>query len=202
VLDEGSGVHVWLRGDGHRRHDDACACVEHWDDASVDDPFLLASIPRILRQILGCLGIEAFFVSLESALRQGRLSKADLAWLMRSTNRAARGAIHYARRDADSGLESLFRWRLRSLGLPIRSQVRIAAVGTVDFLIGHRLIVEVDGKPNHATEPMRHKDLVRDANAAASDYVTLRFDYALVIHSWELIERAIRAQVAAGRHLR
>jgi very-short-patch-repair endonuclease len=202
VLDDGSAVHVWLRGDGHRRHDDACACVAHWDAASVDDPFLLPSVPRVLRQILGCLGVEAFFVSLESALRQGRLSKADLAWLVRATNRAARAAIRYARRDADSGLESLLRWRLRSLGLPIRSQVRIAAVGTVDFLIGERLIVEVDGKPNHATEPMRHKDLVRDANAAASDYATLRFDYALVIHSWELVERAIRAQVAAGRHLR
>ena len=73
----------------------------------------------------------------------------------------------------------------------------ITAVGRVDFLIGDRLIIEVDGKPNHASSSMRHKDLIRDANAAARDFVTLRFDYAMVVHDWPLVESAILAQVAA-----
>jgi very-short-patch-repair endonuclease len=202
VLDESAGVHVWLHGDGHRRHADGCTCIEHWDEASVANAFEPPPVARILRQILACRGLEAFFVSLESAFRLKRLTNADLEWLRRTTNAEARAAISYARRDADSGLESLLRWRLRHLGLAIRSQVKILDVGIVDFLIGDRLIVEVDGKPNHATESMRHKDLVRDANAAAADYVTLRFDYAMVIHDWPLVERAIRAQVSAGRHHR
>ena len=38
---------------------------------------------------------------------------------------------------------------------------------------------------------MRHKDLVRDAAAAAQGYETLRFDYALVMHEWHTVEKAI-----------
>lgn len=202
VLDESEEVHVWLRGNGHRRHPAGCPCTDHWDDARKIDGFGLPTVPRVLRQILGCRGVEAFFVSLESALRQGQITASGLDWLQRSTNHAARQAIRYARSDADSGLESLLRWRLRGRGLRIRSQVAIPTVGVVDFLIGDRLIIEVDGKPNHVGPAKRHKDLVRDANAAAADYVTLRFDYTMVIHQWDLVARAILAQVAAGHHAR
>lgn len=193
--------HVWLNGSGHRRAHEPCTCVEHWDEAKAVDAFGLPSVPRVLRQILACRGLDAFFVSLESALHLGKISKAEVAWLKTHTNDAAREAILIARNDADSGLESLFRWRLRRFGLRIRPQITIVGVGRVDFLIGDRLIVEIDGKANHDDESHRHKDLVRDANAAAWDYVTLRFDYALVVHDWELVEDAILGQVRAGAHL-
>lgn len=137
---------------------------------------------------------------LESALRQRRLSQADLAWLWQHTNAQARDAIAFARRDADSGLESLLRWRLRRHGLSVRTQQAIVSVGRVDFVIGERLIVEVDGAPNHDGESHRHKDLVRDAHAAAWGYVTLRFDYALVVHDWETVELAILGLVDRGLH--
>jgi very-short-patch-repair endonuclease len=202
VLDEAVTVHVWLHGDGHRRHRAECDCIEHWDGDTDAAAFIPPSIPRLLRQILTCFGVEAFFVALESALRKKLLTTSDRAWLNASTNHAAREAIEHARSDADSGLESLLRWRLRGRGLRIRSQVVIDTVGTVDFVIGDRLLIEVDGKPNHASPAKRHKDLVRDANAAARDFITLRFDYAMVVHDWPLVERAILAQVAAGRHLR
>ena len=201
-------VHVWMGGHGHRRHDGVaadppCECIEHWDVGARGgiDAFGIPSIPRILRQILACYGVEAFFVSLESALRQKRLTSEGMMWLRAHTNDAARVAIALARSDADSGLESLLRWRLRWRGLRIRTQTRIPAVGVVDILIGDRLLIEADGVDNHDAAPLRHKDLVRDANAAAWGYVTLRFDYALIVHDWDLVERAILGQVAAGRHL-
>lgn len=202
VLDDDPAPHVWMNADGHPAHPDGCGCVEHWDEAPVAARFAMPSVPRILRQILGCCGIEAFFVALESALRRRLITRAGIGWLRAHTNDAAREAITLARSDADSGLESLLRWRLRMRGLRIRSQVRIVGVGTVDFLIGDRLIVEIDGRLGHDGESERHKDLVRDANAAAWDYVTLRFDYAMVMHDWELVEGAILAQVAARRHVR
>ena len=74
--------------------------------------------------------------------------------------------------------------------------MRIAGVGGVDALIGDRLIVEVDGRDNHDGASMRHKDLVRDANAAMWGYVTLRFDYALIVHDWDMVERAILGALA------
>lgn len=67
----------------------------------------------------------------------------------------------------------------------------IAGVGRVDFMLAGRIILEVDGRENHDGPSKRHKDLVRDAAAAAAGYETLRFDYALVIHSWPLVEAAI-----------
>ncbi len=175
--------------------------MAHWDDAGTTDAFGLPSVAGILRQILGCRGVEEFFATLESALNQKLITAADLAWLRARTNGAAREAIAFARSDAQSGLESLLRWRLRSHALRVRTQVRIVSVGTVDFLIGDRLIVEVDGKGNHASGEHRLKDLRRDANAAAWGYITLRFDYAMVVHDWETVEAAIMAQVDRGRHL-
>jgi very-short-patch-repair endonuclease len=173
----------------------------HWDDRSTSDAFGLPSVPRILREILRCRGLEEFFVTLESSMRQRKIGAAGLHWLRGNTNAEARKAIGLARWDADSGLESLVRWRLRTRGLSVRTQVSVPTVGIVDLVIGERLIVEVDGKENHDDESHRHKDLLRDANAAALGYVTLRFDYALVVHAWTLVERAILGQLAAGRHL-
>lgn len=195
VLEPSDAPHVWLRAGGHAYPHDECRCVEHWDDGAVLTPLGLPSVPRILRQVLACRGVEEFFVVLESALRQGLLDRHGEAWLRTHTNADAREALALARRDADSGLESLVRWRLRTYGLRVRTQVRIPGVGRVDLLIGDRLVIETDGRRNHDGASLRHKDLVRDANAAKWGYVTLRFDYALVVHDWDLVERAILAHV-------
>jgi very-short-patch-repair endonuclease len=198
VLDDSTEVHVWLRGDSHAYGHTDCACIEHWDAAPHVEGFGLPSVPRILRQILSCRGIEQFFVTLESALRRGLLNRAGLPWLAAHTNDLAREALRFARYDADSGLESLVRWRLRGYGLEVRTQVRLLAVGRVDLLIGERLVVETDGRENHDGDAHRHRDLVRDANAAIWGYATLRFDYAMIVHDWDLVERAILAAVSTS----
>lgn len=201
VSEHDGRLHVGLRAHGRAYAHDDCSCVVHWsDDDAKRTAFGVPSVRAVLRQVLRCQGLEAFFVVLESALRQRRLSQADLAWLWQHTNAQARDAIAFARRDADSGLESLLRWRLRRHGLSVRTQQAIVSVGRVDFVIGERLIVEVDGAPNHDGESHRHKDLVRDAHAAAWGYVTLRFDYALVVHDWETVELAILGLVDRGLH--
>lgn len=201
VLSPASEVHVWLRGHGHSYPHDGCDCVEHWDDAAARDVFGVPSVPRLLRQILACRGVEEFFVSLESALHLRLISLAGVRWLHETTFPAAREAIALAHAESESGLESLLRWRLRHLGTQIGVQVRIVSVGRVDFLIGDCLIVEVDGAPFHDGETNRHRDLMRDANAAAWGYHRLRFDYAMVVHDWETVELAIMAYVDRGWHL-
>lgn len=190
VLADATEVHVWLPS-GHCYDHDGCECVEHWDDGRSGIGTAVPPLRQILRQILHCRGVEEFFVVLESALRQQRADADDLRWLRRHTNAAAREAIDLARPDADSGLESLLRWRLRHLGLSVRTQVAVFGVGRVDAVIGDRLLIEVDGRDNHEGVRMRHKDLVRDANAAIWGYTTLRFDYSLVVHDWDLVEAAI-----------
>ncbi|MCT9821044.1 DUF559 domain-containing protein [Microbacterium sp. W1N] len=165
------------------------------------DGFGLPSVPRVLEQLLRCRGVEAFFVAVESARRLGILSGAARQWLHGRVGPQAREALRLSRDDADSGLESLFRWRLRHRRLTVRTQVRITSVGVVDVLISDRLIVEVDGRGNHDDASHRHKDLVRDAHAAAWGYLTVRFDYALVVHDWPTVEAAVMGLVDAGLHL-
>ncbi|MEW1963479.1 type IV toxin-antitoxin system AbiEi family antitoxin domain-containing protein [Microbacterium sp. NPDC077644] len=215
MLDDESetGLHLWLGHAAERHACDRTDCARsirmHWDDGVAG----LGAVPPVhntLLQIALCLGEEPFFVALESALRQSRLPRNAERWLRRRLPEALKWLVNFARADADSGLESLIRLRMHRVGVDMRSQVLIDGVGEVDFVIGDRLIVEADGKENHDDDPgvsaplkgsRRHKDLVRDAKAAALGYETLRFDYALIVHDWPTVEAAILAKVRAGAHL-
>ena len=199
TLSDPDAAHVWLRS-GQRAHHErtsGCRCTEHWDELGPAPGETGVPLRRVLAQILRCRGIEEFFVVLESGIRLGQVQRDDLRWLRMHTGSRGREAIALARADADSGLESLVRWRLRHLDLSIRTQVSVFSVGRVDLVIDDRLLVEVDGRENHESPAMRHKDLVRDANAAAWGLRTLRFDYALVVHDWDLVERAILGALLA-----
>ncbi|GAA5032955.1 DUF559 domain-containing protein [Microbacterium fluvii] len=201
VLSDDQRTHVWMgraHPSYHPREPKPCDCVVHWDRGTITDAFGLPSVTRILRQVLQCKGVEDFFAALESALRQHLIGRTGLRWLQAHTNALGREAVRLARSDADSGLESLLRWRLRAHRLAVKTQVHITGVGVVDVLIGDRLIIELDGRANHHDESHRHKDLVRDANAALWGYTTLRFDYALVVHDWALVEAAILGALAAS----
>ncbi|WZH35251.1 MAG: type IV toxin-antitoxin system AbiEi family antitoxin domain-containing protein [Microbacterium enclense] len=196
VLAHPEPLHVGLKPSGHRRGKGE---VPHWDHDTAD-AFGLPTVAKTLRQVLRCRGVEEFVVALESALHQNKIQDADITWLEACTNDAGREAIAFARRDAESGLETLVRWRLRHWGIDVRTQQGVVSVGRVDLLIGERLIVEVDGAENHVGPDHRHRDLVRDAHAAAWGFATLRFDYAMVVHDWPTVELAIRAHIDRGLH--
>lgn len=194
VLEDGR-THVWMRGGRHHHAADAerCDCVRHWDDGGSASAFALPPVPRILFQIYRCRGAEAFFVALESARRLELQTTADLAWLRDRVDGCGKALIDFSRDDADSGLESLVRLRTRERGWTVRTQASIVATGRVDLLVDGWLIIEADGKDNHDAPSHRHRDLVRDATAASWGHVTLRFDYAMIVHDWDLVERAIVA---------
>ncbi len=190
ILDVPPETHVWMGGAGTpRRNRDACRV--HWDEGTVRVG-VPAPIRNALLQMLDCAGEDAFFAALESALRKALLSARDMAWLARRLPLDQRWLLAFARADADSGLESLIRLRLHRIGITVRSQVVIEGVGEVDFVIGDSLIIEADGRENHAGSSARVKDLGRDAVASALGYETLRFTYAMVVHDWQTVEDAVR----------
>mgnify|MGYP000681134559 FL=1 len=199
VLSDDDRLHVSMAPTGRLREHHGCACVLHWTGGGHGP---VASIVDVLRQVLACAGPEEFFVCLESAMRLKRIDAAGVARLRARVPAWARPLVDDARWDADSGLESLLRFRLRPYRLRIRSQVMIPTVGRVDHVIGDRLIIEADGHDNHDGESERHRDLVRDAAAAALGFDTLRFDYAQIVHDWPSVREAILAKVDAGLHLR
>ena len=188
ALNEASNLHVWMGANG-RVHHDACECVSHWYGGATT--LGLAPIEDVLVHVLRCHGDEAFFSALESALQQRKVRSTTR--LRRSIPASARWLVDLARDDAGSGLESLLRLRLHLLGLRLECQVSLSGVGRVDFVIGGRLILEVDGAEHHAGRAARHRDLQRDAAASCLGYETLRFDYAMVMHQWPIVQAAVMA---------
>lgn len=193
VRDTPKRLHVWLGGKGRKHTHKACKCIDHHDAGGA--AFGIAPIALALVQAARCGDDECFFAAFESAWNKGKLTRTDREWIRSTVPARIRWLVDLARPDADSGLESLLRLRLVRLGVALECQVLIVGVGRVDVLAAGRLIIEVDGRENHDGESLRHKDLVRDAAAAAQGYETLRFDYALVIHEWHTVERAIVARL-------
>lgn len=195
-----TGLHIAVPRRGRAHPHAACECVLH----RVDDDVVLggrATTGRALATVLRCQGHEAFFVALESALHQRRLHARQLGVIVRRIPARWRWLVAFARTDAESGLESLTRLRLAEHGIEARTQVVVPGVGRVDLVIGDRLIIELDGRQNHADASRRHNDLVRDAIAAGLGFETLRFDYAMVMHDWPTVLGTVLAKVDAGAHL-
>lgn len=189
VLDDVGHVHVWVGSRGRRFRHDGCRCVTHHDDGTAG--FGAVGVVQALVQMAACLGNEAFFAAFESAWRLGLLGETDRAEVRAGLRAGQRWLVDIACAVADSGLESLLRLRLLQGGVGLECQVWIDTVGRVDFLIDGVLILEADGRTGHSREAERHKDLLRDARAAALGYEILRFDYALIVHDWPTVERAI-----------
>lgn len=191
------GPHIWV-GPSNREHAHAgCRCRVHHEQDERNAGFGILGIMLALLQYFGCAVEERAFAALESALHLGLLGTRGLAELRRRLPERQRWIIDLARSDAESGLESLLRFRLHLIGIDVRSQVLIHGVGRVDFLLGDRIILEVDGRLNHDGSSKRHKDLVRDAAAAAQGLETLRFDYAMIIFDWPAVLAAILGRLQA-----
>lgn len=189
-------LHVWVGTSGRVHHID-CDCVTHYFEGRT--LLGVAPLDDALVHVYQCCGEEVFFAALESALKKRKIGAGMRARLRERLPIAARWLVDFARRDADSGLESLLRLRLHLLGIRLDCQVEIPTVGRVDFVIDGMLILEADGMENHDGGSHRHKDLRRDAAASAIGYETLRFDYALIVHDWPVVEAAIIAAISRLR---
>lgn len=188
VLPPADGPHVWLAPHRHPLAHPECTCTTHYYAGT--PPLGVVSVEVALVHLHRCAGDEAFFAAFESAWRLGLLPARSRSRVRAALPRRAQWLIEIARPDADSGLESLLRLRMHLLGIRLDCQVSIDGVGRVDFVIAGRLIIEADGKDNHARD-LRHKDLVRDAAASRLGFETVRFDYAQIVHDWASVSAAI-----------
>jgi very-short-patch-repair endonuclease len=189
--------------DPHRVRQRSDGTVVHWG-CSDPDLSARAKLPDLLTallEVVSCQPPEFAFAMVESAISRGLLSEFDRWELYWRAPIRCRALISQAGADSGSGTESVFAFRTRCLGVSFRQQVEVDGVGRVDFVIGDRLIVEIDSEGHHGNSAQRRRDLARDAIAAALGFITLRFDYWQVIEDWETVESAILASVARGDHL-
>jgi very-short-patch-repair endonuclease len=96
---------------------------------------------------------------------------------------------------SESGGESLFGLLLRECGLPFTQQVWIGN-DRVDFLVGERLVVEIDGRAFHD----RARDNRRDARLVAAHLHVLHFDSDMILNERHLVLRALLAAIARNEH--
>lgn len=79
--------------------------------------------------------------------------------------------------------------------------MQIPGIGRVDFVVGDRLIIEVDSRAHHERTPDYERDRRRDAAASTHGYRVLRFTYRQVFDDWRSVEEAIMAAYLRGDHL-
>lgn len=172
--------------------------VVHWatpivprpPDATVDE------LVNALALIAQCQPFETALVIWESAMNKGLVDAARLRGF--DLPAPAREVRERARPYADSGLETIFIFRLRWMGLQILPQAWILD-RRVDLLIGQRLVVQIDGATH--TGAQRTSDITHDAQLLLRGYRVLRFSYEQVMERWHEVQTVIMEAVAQGKHL-
>ena len=187
---------------GRPLHSAGDRLVVHWTAAvPLEISRGLLPLADCLDQVIACQDADIAFAILESALARGLLGKRERAELWRIVPRSKQSLLLAARSDAGSGNESIFRFRMLGVGVEMQSQVWVPGVGIVDFLIGDRLLVEIDSESHHGGREARLRDIARDAAAASLGAITLRFDQSQILGDWQAVENTVLAVMERGDHL-
>lgn len=158
-------------------------------------------LPTALLAASWCLADEGFVVAMDSVLNQGMLTPADLATILAGRSRRVRRLLGETDQQAQSGLESMVRFRLRREGVRVRSQVPVTGVGRVDLLVGDRLVIETDGRAHHTGEETYASDRQRDLVLVTSGYLVLRLSYRQVVYEWDAVLARIQRLIRTRAHL-
>ena len=195
VLDA-SGPHV--AAPPHSGHAKMTRGVVHWSEPlfprhpdSCED-----SLENALVLIARCQPHEAALAVWESAFKAGLVDPGILS--RASLPPGARRMLEQATPFADAGTESIFRTRLRWLRLPITPQVWLLG-HRVDFLIGERLVVQIDG--GHHVDAQRTSDIAHDALLKLHGYHVIRISYEQLMNRWHEVQGSILAAIAQRLHV-
>lgn len=203
-------VGVTAHSNNHKAPDDSRrvrtavdGVVLHWScrETALGARAKVPSVLTALSEAVRCQSEEVSFAMVESALHRGLLSEVTRSELYWMVPLRCRSLVARAGDASGSGTESIFAFRAAALGILFQQQVEVSGVGRVDFVIGDRLIVEIDSEEHHGSAAQRRRDLARDAVAASLGFITLRFDYWQVMDDWETVEAALLASISRGDHL-
>lgn len=155
---------------------------------------------NMLMHIARCQPVELAVAAFDSAVNQGQITIEELRLLASVHGGALARVVPFVSGLADSGLESLTRFRLQNARVPCRQQVKIRG-HRVDLLIGERLIIQLDGR-QHLTDPKQlAMDREYDRYMRRLGYTVLRFSYADVVHHWDRTFAEITALISQRAHL-
>jgi very-short-patch-repair endonuclease len=196
VLDAGEGPHFAARPHAGRVSAAAVATV-HWAEPLVARPLdsLEDSIENVLAAVALCQPHERALAIVESAIRKGKVD--PLAHRRLPLSARVRALLDIAQPFSDSGLETFVVPRLRWMKLRIVAQTWIAG-HHVDFLIGERLVLQIDG--GHHVDAQRASDNAHDAQLMLLGYHVIRVGFLQVVNDWPSVQDLIMRAVAQGLH--
>ncbi|AYF98590.1 endonuclease domain-containing protein [Protaetiibacter intestinalis] len=199
VLDE-PGLHLSIpHHSGHARP--PADAIVHWRGREWRQGHALVDpVATVLRDLADCLSVEAALCVVDSALNSGAITLGELERLLSDTRRGAR-LLPLVDPLAESGFETLVRYRLLVAGILARSQVHVDGIGRLDLLVGDRLVIECDGRAHHDDPLARARDRERDLLLTARGYLVIRLDIRQILRDWPLTLAVIRDLVARGQHL-
>lgn len=154
------------------------------------------SLENALALVCVCQPFESALAIVESALDKKLVRKQQLLRLPLPAG--VRRVVDAASPFSNSGLETLVVPRLRWLRLRIVPQAWIAG-HRVDFLIGERLVFQIDG--GHHVGRQRASDNEHDAILRHLGYHVIRVGYIQMIEDWPGVQALIMQAVAQGLHL-
>lgn len=171
--------------------------VVHWRRALVPRPphMLADHLENALDCVASCLPHEEALAIWDSALQKPLIDLPSLAAI--PFKGRARAVLAECTPFSDSGLESIFRTRLRWLRVRIRPQAWVHG-HRVDFLIGERLVIQIDGK--HHEKAQRASDRAHDVELMKRGYYVIRLGNAEVVFDWSSVETSILDVIARGLH--
>lgn len=183
--------------DHRRRHVHGDGAVVHWRQGGAGTRHLVG-VAEALEDMIGCQPPERIVAAADSALAAGHLSRTRWNRIIATAPRGLRELLARVNPHSGSIYESILRFRLQLHGFLPTSQVHIAGVGRVDFLLGRHLVIEVDGWETHRTREAFEEDRRRDAELARRGYTVLRFTTRQIRRSWTRTLTTISDCVARG----
>jgi very-short-patch-repair endonuclease len=189
------GTHVAAPGHGNAAAGNA---IVHWSKPVVPrhPDSLVDPIENVLVLVAQCQPFEAAIAVWESALNKKLVDRSAMSRLAlpARARRVFEAAVPYS----DSGLESFVVPRLNWLRISIIPQVWIAE-HRVDFLIGDRLVLQIDGATHVGAQ--RQLDIAHDAQLMLLGYHVIRVGYWQVVDRWHTVQDLVTRAVAQGLHL-
>lgn len=165
-------------------------------DKSVDD-LALATLTTLLE-----CSVTTAVILIDSLLHRQLMSRVDIEEIVQTVGNKGEEALRLVSSYSESGTESQFRLWLRSKGIRYREQARIEGVGRVDFLIGNRLIVEIDSREHHTSDEAYRNDRRRDRKLAAMGFICVRLTYAEVMYFLDEVGQDLLAIIRRDDHRR
>lgn len=157
------------------------------------------SVATCLQQMVAWTDRETAIACLDTAMTRFELSGVAIAKIFEAQADSHRVIAAGCRAGSDSGVESVVRQRLLTIGLHVEQQFTLDGVGRFDMWIpGSTILLEVDGRRFHDTDEQYERDRWRDAEAARRDYTVIRLSFQRVFGDWAWCERTVLGALASS----